>query len=120
MLPRVARVSPAVASGVRALRSVTGRPAAEATVSRRRALSGVASPGRRATTTRTDRSSRRSTKAASQRRVSWSAQWASSTISTSGQSRRASRLHRGDQSVAHALRVGLPLPRVGYAESGAA
>lgn len=89
--PRVARVRPAVASGVRALRLVTGWPAAPATASRSWALSVVASPGRRATTTRTDRSSRRSAKAASQRRVSWSAQWASSTISTSGQSRRANR-----------------------------
>lgn len=89
--PTVARVSPAVASGVRALRLLTGRPAAAATASRWRALSPLTSPGRRATTTSTDRSSRRSANAASQRRVSWSAQWASSTSRTSGHSRRASR-----------------------------
>lgn len=89
--PRVARVSPAVAGGLRALRTVTGRSAASATASRWRALTPETSPGLRATTTRTGTSARRAARTASQCRVSWSAQWTSSTVSTSGQSRRASR-----------------------------
>lgn len=88
--PRVARVRPAVASGLRTFIGRRGRPAAAA-ASRWRALSPLTSPGRRATTTRADVSSSRSASAASQRRVSWSAQWASSMSRTRGHSRRASR-----------------------------
>ncbi len=89
--PTVARVSPAAASGVSAVSVVSGRRAAAAIVSRWRSLSPETSPGRRATTTRTRSSSRRSQKAASQWRVSWSAQCASSMSRTSGHSRLASR-----------------------------
>ncbi|GAA3210114.1 hypothetical protein GCM10020256_07960 [Streptomyces thermocoprophilus] len=64
-----------------------GAAAAAAISSSSRALTPLTSPGLRATTTRTDRSAN----AASQRRVSWSAQWASSMSRTSGQSRRARR-----------------------------
>ena len=106
--------------GVRALQVGDGRPAA-ATSSRRRALSPAASPGLRATTTSTGRSSSRSANAASQRRVSRSAQWASSTSSTSGQSRRGEPpAHRDTSPSQTYLGSGLPSPGSAMPRAGPA